>query len=103
MFTDVFSISQERFFSFLLFGNNEFGTYTLLIICFMVIKLRPSNIRLKRHGIATDDEDPTMSRSYSGGLFFGQFFRRTRASNIPESIVTKAPKVLMLNPLHSFT
>ena len=68
----------------------------------MVIELRLSNIRLGRHGDATDDEDPTTSGRYSGGLFSGRFSGRSTASDIPDSVVTKAPKVLMLNSLHPY-
>jgi hypothetical protein len=67
----------------------------LLIICFMFIELRLSNIRLGRHGDAADDEDPTTSGRYSGGLFSGRFSGRSTASDIPDSMVSKAPKVLM--------
>jgi hypothetical protein len=61
----------------------------------MFIELRLSNIRLGRHGDAADDEDPTTSGRYSGGLFSGRFSGRSTASDIPDSMVSKAPKVLM--------
>lgn len=61
----------------------------------MVIELRLSNIRLGRHGDATDDEDPTTSGGYSGGLFSGRFSGRSTASDVQDSIVAKAPKVPM--------
>jgi hypothetical protein len=55
-------------------------------------ELRLSNIRLGRHGDAADDEDPTTSGRYSGGLFSGRFSGRSTASDIPDSMVSKAPK-----------
>ncbi|XP_073392859.1 guanine nucleotide exchange factor SPIKE 1 isoform X2 [Physcomitrium patens] len=55
-------------------------------------ELRLSNIRLGRYGDATDDEDPTTSGRYSGGLFSGRFSGRSTGSDAPDSTVTKASK-----------
>lgn len=68
---------------------------TLFHIYFMIIELRLSNIRLGRHGDATNDEDPTTSGRFSQGLFSGRFSGRSTASDVPDSTVSKAPKVLM--------
>ncbi|XP_024370509.1 guanine nucleotide exchange factor SPIKE 1 [Physcomitrium patens] len=65
-------------------------------------ELRLSNIRLGRHGDTTDDEDPTTSGRYSGGLFSGRFSGRSTGSDAPDSIVTKAPKHYGGAPLPSY-
>lgn len=73
--------------------------FNVLTLLRLSTELRLSNIRLGRNGDATDDEDPTTSGRYSGRLFSGRFSGRSTASDVPDSFLTKAQKVLLKQPL----